>query len=328
MAKKEKEETALAVVKPETTEIATQRGLDKLAYEPGDAAQAFQMAKWICASGLYDTFRKPEAAFMVMAKGKELGMSALQAIDGMHIISSKVTMAAQSMVALVKNSGAANYFKCVHTDAESATWETLRKDDPTGEAVRATFTIEQAKKRGYTNKKNWKEMPENMLRWRAASELARLEYPEIIMGLYTSEEMIDHSRPQAGDFKALTETEERIIDEGPTSEVEHLTLPETKARIKERKAELGEKFCYFIVESEAVDAKDLHAILACLDAVRDDRLAVLSTFWALAKRLNWSDADASDDLRERFEVSDPTECTPEQLEEVMLSMRQSIKERE
>ena len=37
----------------------------------------------------------------------------------------------------------------------------------------------------------WHTMPDKMLRARAKSELARLEYPDLLAGLYTPEELRD-----------------------------------------------------------------------------------------------------------------------------------------
>jgi hypothetical protein len=57
--------------------------------------------------------------------------------------------------------------------------------------------MDMANAEGWTSKNGskWKTMPEVMLRYRAASFFARMNCPEISMGIYTSDEIID------GDFK-------------------------------------------------------------------------------------------------------------------------------
>jgi hypothetical protein len=57
--------------------------------------------------------------------------------------------------------------------------------------------MDMANAEGWTSKNGskWKTMPEVMLRYRAASFFSRMNCPEISMGIYTSDEIID------GDFK-------------------------------------------------------------------------------------------------------------------------------
>jgi len=340
MTKKKEEETALAIVEPETDVVVIDS--HRLDYEPQDAGQASRLAEWVCRADFWPALKTKEKALMVMMQGKELGMSTMQALNGIHIIEGKPSLAAQSMVALIKMSDKCAFFKCTEQTDKSATWETLRADDPTGETATATFTIKQAEKRGYLKRKgtNWSGMPEIMLMWRAATMLARQEYPDIVMGLYDADELRDHAKPKERipktvpisggvkladpDFDANTG---KFTDETDApSEASELTINEVKSRIKMRKKELGSGYCYFEVGANQVDASDLHAVLACLDAVRDHRLACLSNYEALAKRLGWSATEVTHDLGERFELKDPTECTAEQLEEAALSMRASIKE--
>ena len=69
------------------------------------------------------------------------------------------------------------------------------KGDPRPQKL--NYTIEQAEQAGLLaptrsgKPSNWKKMPKQMLRARAKSELARLEYPDLLAGLYTPEELRD-----------------------------------------------------------------------------------------------------------------------------------------
>lgn len=63
-----------------------------------------------------------------------------------------------------------------------------------GEELKGTWiTIDMAQKEGWYDKKGskWQTMPEQMLRYRAASYFIRAYAPEISMGMYTTEEMND-----------------------------------------------------------------------------------------------------------------------------------------
>ena len=71
--------------------------------------------------------------------------------------------------------------------------------------------MEMAKAEGWTTKSmsKWKTMPQIMLRYRAASFFTRMNCPELTLGFYTKEEVID------GDFKEypLEEMRQRVEDE-------------------------------------------------------------------------------------------------------------------
>lgn len=73
-----------------------------------------------------------------------------------------------------------------------------------------TITMDIAKAEGWTSKNGskWRTMPQVMLRYRAASFFARMNCPELTLGLYTKEEIID------GDFK-------EYAVEGIQQEVKH-----------------------------------------------------------------------------------------------------------
>ena len=71
--------------------------------------------------------------------------------------------------------------------------------------------MEMAKAEGWYGKagSKWKTMPQIMLRYRAASFFARMNCPELTLGFYTKEEVID------GDFKEypLEEMRQSVEDE-------------------------------------------------------------------------------------------------------------------
>ena len=72
---------------------------------------------------------------------------------------------------------------------------TKRKDAP--EPQRLSYTIEQAEQADLLKPSRsgkltaWQKMPKQMLCARCKSELARLEYPDLLAGLYTPEELRD-----------------------------------------------------------------------------------------------------------------------------------------
>ena len=93
------------------------------------------------------------------------------------------------MVALVLKSGLAQYFRLVESTDTSCTYETHRKGNP--EPTSHTYTIEDAKLAGLLRNDNWLKIPKPMLRARCSSELGRIDYPDILAGLYTPDELGD-----------------------------------------------------------------------------------------------------------------------------------------
>ena len=168
--------------------------------EPRSMDDARQLAKWMHESRMFSAYGTPQAVLSTMLLGRELGMPAMAALRSVHVIEGKHSLSADLMVALVLRSGMAEYFSVVESTDALCTFETKRKGNP--QPQRLTYTIEQAKQAGLLGPtrsgkpSNWDKMPLQMLRARAKSELARLEYPDLLAGLYTPEELRDaHEAP-------------------------------------------------------------------------------------------------------------------------------------
>ena len=154
---------------------------------PQTSTQAWGLAKAVYASGLFKAFQRPEAAFVAILAGADIGLSPMQALRGIHVIEGKPTISADAMIAIVLRSGRAKYFRCTQSTAEGAVYETHRNGDP--EPVKHGFTMKDASAAGLSGKGMWTKYPRNMLRARAASELARMVYPDLLLGVYTTEEL-------------------------------------------------------------------------------------------------------------------------------------------
>jgi hypothetical protein len=153
---------------------------------PRSADEAYSFAERALRSGLLSSeIRSPEAAFTVLVTGMELGLQPMQALRGIHVIKGKAVLSADLIVALVKRSEVCEYFRLVKTTAEFATYETKRKGEP--EPTPYTFTREMAKRAGLTGG-NHDRYPETMLRHRCAAALARMVYPDVVLGIYEESE--------------------------------------------------------------------------------------------------------------------------------------------
>ncbi len=170
--------SALATIPPASASTAL---------EPVTIEQAFWLATQLVKSGLLGrSVVKPEAAFAVILAGRELGLTAMQSLRSCHVIEGKVTLSADLMAALVKRSSVCKSFRLVESSAKIATYEAER----VGEGVtRMSFTIEEATAAGVANKDNWKKYPAAMLRARCIAALARVVFPDLLLGVYENDEL-------------------------------------------------------------------------------------------------------------------------------------------
>ena len=168
-----------------------ERGLD-----PRTMHEACLLAKRLHQSHMFDGYGSPQAVLSTVMLGRELGLSSMASLRSVHIIKGKHSLSADLMVALVLKSGLAEYFTLIETTDELCTFETKRKGNP--KPQRLTYGMEQATQAGLDapprpgkEPSPWHTMPRVMLRARCKSELARLEYPDLLAGLYTPEELRD-----------------------------------------------------------------------------------------------------------------------------------------
>lgn len=173
--------------KNETQAIVRSEVPFKHSLEPMGLDQAYRAAKMFNTSGLYPKFKGPEQIMMIVMRGRELGIGATTSLDLIEMIQGKPTMKAAGMLALVRASSSCEYFVFKETDSKKCTCVTKRKGDPCDSTV--TFTIEDAQKMGLTGKDNWIKQPAVMLQWRACARLIRMVYPDLVNGIYATEEM-------------------------------------------------------------------------------------------------------------------------------------------
>jgi len=168
-----------------TTEIQTMRpasaGLELRGMDDVE-----RLARTAVASGLVQV-RRPEEAVVLLLTGRELGLSPMQSLRGIYVVSGRPVLSADLMVAVVRRSGLCASWRTVESTAESCTIETSRVGEST--PTRKTWTMADAKRAQVTGKGTWSQYPAQMLRHRCAADLAREVYPDVLMGLYDPDEL-------------------------------------------------------------------------------------------------------------------------------------------
>lgn len=144
------------------------------------------LAQIAIASKLTKLSRVEEAAVILMT-GRELGLQPMQSLRGIYVVEGKPTLSADMMVAVIRGSGLCESWRIVESTAERCTITTRRKGEQ-HDASR-TWTKADATLAGVAGKDTWRKYPAIMLRHRCAADLARQEYPDVLLGLYDPDEL-------------------------------------------------------------------------------------------------------------------------------------------
>ena len=165
-------------------------------YLPTTLSGAREMAKLFAESKLVPFVQTEAKAFLIVATGAELGIPPTAALRSISVIDDRLALSAQLKIALcLRRKDICKYFKLTESTDEKATYETWRVGDEAPQRV--TFTIEDARRmlgvaRVNNVDGNWFKVRRRMLRWRAGSELADFMYPEITLGLPSTDELLDN----------------------------------------------------------------------------------------------------------------------------------------
>lgn len=155
---------------------------------PTSYDEMYRLAKTMHVSNMF-ALHSPEQAMVVLMTGLELGFSPAQAFRGIHVIKGKPTLSADMMVAVCKSRpDICHYFRVVESTDQQAVYQTHRVGE--AEPTTNTFSRADADRAGLLGaNENYKKYGPQMLRARAASGLARMVYPDLMLGLYTPDEI-------------------------------------------------------------------------------------------------------------------------------------------
>lgn len=145
-----------------------------------------RVARISTASGICRV-QRPEEAAVILLTGRELGLSPMQSLRGIYVVNKTPVLSADLLVAVVRRSGLCGSWRVVESTTETCTITTLRVGET--EPASRTWTMADAKRAQITGKPIWSQYPAQMLRHRCAADLAREVYPDVVLGLYTPEEM-------------------------------------------------------------------------------------------------------------------------------------------
>jgi hypothetical protein len=194
---------------------------DLVKKEKSGGEEFFQ--KLIDSKSLPTHIKTVEQAFTIAQMGKELGFAEMQSFHYIIPIQGKLSLSATALNALLRVGGVkfitiedgvfvypdgtvSEYKK--EGDVKPVDIRTTIIFHRDGLEERCTFTWNEATAMGITGKDNWKRMPKAMLYARCLAKGARRIGADLLLGLYTVEELFDHSN----DVKAKRNEDGEIIE--------------------------------------------------------------------------------------------------------------------
>ena len=124
-----------------------------------------------------------------------LKISPLMVMQNLYIVNGRPAWSSQFIISMINSSG--KYKTEIQFEltgeGDSLACYAYTLDKNSRKVVGPTITMAIAQAEGWLNRNGskWKTMPEVMIRYRAASFFGRLNCPDLIMGIYSAEEVIE-----------------------------------------------------------------------------------------------------------------------------------------
>lgn len=200
------------------------------------------------------SIKTPEQALAIILTGRELGIPAMAALNTINVIQGKPTVSPQLMLALIERSGQLE--DIVYKLEPDGVTVTMKRRGRT--AHTEYFGESEAAAMGLLKKDNYHKQAGVMYKWRAVAACARVVFPDVILGLYTPDEM-GATVNADGEVVGLPETE-KVPTPAPA--------PENAAEAAETQKRTG-----LLAEIAAL----MHKLNDAGDSIRWDR-AVINEF--------------------------------------------------
>lgn len=169
-----------------------------------------------------------------------LNMSPMMVMQNLYIVNGNPAWSSQWIIAMINKSGRYTtelQFEFGHDDADGGLSCLAWAPDKNGRRVEGPkITMKMAQAEGWLGKtgSKWKTMPEVMIRYRAASFFGRANCPDLLMGIYSQEEVIDMGPQMANDMSGLIANPAtgEVLNLAPPSEDPEITQDQRTALLK------------------------------------------------------------------------------------------------
>lgn len=173
---------------------------------PSTFDEVQRMAQMVVSAGMFKATDKNQAvaqATMALMQGLEIGISPMQAANGIAIINGRPCIWGSLVPALIWKAGHKIEEWVVGEDMEMVAHCRITRSD-NDIAVERTFSAKEAKQAGLLEKPGpWKQYRKRMLAMRARGFAANDGVPDVLRGMYTVEEMQDVTVEERGSVTAV-----------------------------------------------------------------------------------------------------------------------------
>ena len=177
------------------TEIAkrSDSGGALMVFDPDGANHLYKLAKTMSQSNLVPAhFRGKEAdCFLAVEMAQRLRVAPFMVLQNLYVVHGTPAWKSQFLIAMANRSGTFKgsiMFKS-YGEGDSLEVEAYATHADNGERIESRVSMAMAVAEGWTSNSKYKSMPEQMLRYRAATFLVRTYCPEVTMGLMTADEV-------------------------------------------------------------------------------------------------------------------------------------------
>jgi hypothetical protein len=246
--------SSLAVVPQSTTVPYDGRrvALSADPFEPQSMEELYKFASLVSSTDFApkDFRGKPDACFVAMVYGRNLGIGALQSIQNIAVINGRPSTYGTLYWAIVISHP--EFEDCVEESDEKQATVTLTRKGRTPKT--ATFSMQDAIKAGLDKKLDtWGKYPKALLLWRARHIVADFLFADALKGIaprevvqdYIEGEVVNQDADRSGKDKTLTEmitgtpvvekvSEDEAREFGKTWKASGWTIGEAKEALKDK----------------------------------------------------------------------------------------------
>lgn len=184
---------------------------------PKNIEGLWRVAKMVSASGLSPKgMQTPEKISVAMMYGAEIGLTPMQSIQSVAVVNGRPSIWGDAALALcVASPDFEDLHEHMSGQDEGLTAICEVKTKRRSKPVISEFSIADAKKAGLWGKSGpWTQYPKRMLKLRARGFALRDAFPDVLKGIYTTEEAMDIPSDSGPSPRVL----ESVIDSSPSLE--------------------------------------------------------------------------------------------------------------
>ena len=139
----------------------------------------------------------PSNCMIAIEMASRINTSPMMVMQNLYIVNGSPAWSSQWIIAMINNSKRykteLKFDLQYDNNGQLYSCQAWAEDYSGNKVVGPTITMKMAQDEGWIGKSGskWRTMPEVMIRYRAASFFGRLNCPDMIMGIYSQEEVID-----------------------------------------------------------------------------------------------------------------------------------------